>query len=144
MVRVSLGLALVLLSASLHAQQCVDNFVRGGSMWLHSRTYETRMLVGDADPQAVFAVVYRNFAAEGLRITDSNERSGVISALQAGGGLRDYPLNAVVLPHEGGVMVSLLLSIGGGLSGRAGAVRDRFCRLLDGVSAAPVSAVTTE
>lgn len=143
MVRMSFGLGLVLFSTSLHAQQCVDNFVRGGSMW-HSRTYETRMLVGDADPQTVFAVVYRNFAAEGLRITNSNERSGVISALQAGGGLRDYPLNAVVRPHEGGVMVSILLTLPSGTIHRTGPVQDRFCRLLDGVSSATALTVATE
>ena len=125
-----------MVSTATNAQQCIDNFKNEGGFFRGS-TFETHVVVPDADAATVFATIYRNMVAEGWQISESNENIGIISAVQTvtyGQG-KVAPLNAIVQPQGDGVAVSFTFSTSGGVSARANAVRDGFCTLLEGVVA---------
>lgn len=128
------------LCAAAHAQQCVDNFSKEGGFF-RGATYQTHVNVVGAEATPVFEAIYRNMLAEGWQVTQSDATIGVISASAQNlpgfslGSNHPVAVNALVQPGDDGVRVSLTLSYPGGAAAPQDGIRERFCRLFNGVGA---------
>lgn len=129
------SLALPAFAAANQGSDCATNFTVDGSFEL-GKTYKTAAFVPHVTKSRAISVAGRDLASVGWQINSSNEQMGVISASQvvSYGNGKTAPLNVLVDEVNGGVNVSMIYSISGGLHSPTDAVINQFCTTIAAIA----------
>ncbi|BFM05811.1 hypothetical protein [Halioxenophilus aromaticivorans] len=111
-----------------YASQCAENFSVEGN-FLKGKTFKTWEEIASLNSQDAFKKIYQHIAQDGWKITNADEKLGIISASQdvSFGEGKTAPLNIVLEENGSYSRVSISYSISGGVSSPKKAVLKSFC-----------------
>lgn len=124
--------ALLLVSSTVYADQCKDNFSVEGSFF-KGKTYTTEATISGVNVSRAYKKIYQLTVKEGWKILNADKEMGIISAAQdvSYGQGKTAPLNIVIEDlDKQSVQVSMTYTTSGGVTSPTDAVQDYFCKTI--------------